>query len=219
MEMDEAEWEEKLAFLREKMPNVTIFVFFDYGYDDSPMEIFSQALSPQEQRKFLKIADEFFRRKGITFIYPVHGPDMGPDAKILSYGKSRCYDSLAPEFNTYETIVELAKNKSEGKPLVSIERPRNYLYVFDKEIAPLKKPIIVGKITVTADVYDEDGISKVEFCIDGILKYNDTQQPYQWIWNEKAVGKHEIKIIVYDNEGNKADDRISVVIFNFGGKK
>lgn len=46
--MNEAEWEEKLSFLREKMPNVTIFVFFDYGYDDSPMEIFSQVLSPQE---------------------------------------------------------------------------------------------------------------------------------------------------------------------------
>ena len=215
MEMDEAEWEERISFLREKMPNVTIFVFFDYGYDNSPMEIFSQVLSSQGQREFLRIADEFFERKGITFIYPVHGPDMGPDAKILSYGKSRCYDSLAPEFQTYGTIVELAKNKK--KPMVSIERPRDYLYVFDEETIPLETPIIIGKITIMADAFDEDGIQKVEFYINGILKYNDTEQPYEWLWNEKALGKYEIRVIAYDNDGNRAEDEIDVIIFNSGG--
>ena len=214
MEMDEAEWEEKISFLREKMPNVTIFVFFDYGYDDSPMEIFSQVLSPQEQRKFLKIADEFFRRKGITFIYPVHGPDMGPDAKILSYGKSRCYDSLAPEFQTYETMVELAKNKSKGKPLVSIERPRNYLYIFDKEIAPFKMPIVIGKITIMVDTFDEEGIERVEFYVNDEPKFIDDEEPYQWLWNEKAFGNCKIKVIAYDMEGNEAEDEIMLTIFN-----
>jgi len=31
--------------------------------------------------------------------------------KKLSYGKFNWYDSLAPEFQTYETIKDLAQNK------------------------------------------------------------------------------------------------------------
>jgi len=216
MEMDEAKWDEKISFIREKMPNVTLIAFFDYGFDDSPMEVFSQVLSPQKQKEFLKIADEFFRRKGITFIYPVHGPDMGSDAKILSYGFWRGYDSLAPEFDTYETIVELARNKAEGNPLVSIERPRNYLYVFDKEIVPLKIPLIIGKITVTANAYDEEGIERVEFYVDDVLKSTDYDEPYSWLWNEFVIGWHEIRVVAYDNSGKEGEDEIDVIIFNWG---
>ena len=133
-------------------------------------------------------------------------------------GQSGCgfpfYDSLAPEFQTYETIVELAENRAQGNPLVSIERPSNYLYILDKEIFPLKMPIIIGKITLAADVYDEDGISKVEFYIDNEFKTVDDYPPYEWLWNEFAIGKHEIKVIAYDMEGNKAADEQNVWILN-----
>ena len=139
---------------------------------------------------------------------------MGPDAKILSYGKSRCYDSLAPEFQTYETMVELAKNKSKGKPLVSIERPGDYLYVFDKEIAPFKTPLIIGKITIMVDTFDEEGIERVEFYVNDEPKFIDDEEPYQWLWNEKAFGKCKIKVIAYDMEGNEAEDEIMLTIFN-----
>ena len=77
------------------------------------MGVYSQELSKEEQREFLKIADEFFSRKGIIFVYPVHGGFMGQDAKILSFGKLKTYDSLAPEFETYETIKSLLKVKRE----------------------------------------------------------------------------------------------------------
>ncbi|HDJ66672.1 MAG TPA: hypothetical protein ENF33_03045 [Nitrososphaeria archaeon] len=76
----------------------------------------------------------------IVFVYPVSGQMMGPwresEEKILSFRcccdtcKDRClipgdqpgeygfgsYDSLAPEFETYETMKKLAqeKKKSEG---------------------------------------------------------------------------------------------------------
>jgi len=84
-------------------------------------------------------------------------------------------------------------------------------------LLPFKTPLIIGKITVTADAYDEEGIEKVEFYIDGILKYNDTEQPYEWIWNGFAIGKHEIKAVAYDNKGNRAQDEIDVIIFGLGG--
>jgi len=218
LELDEKRWDEIVTKVKEKLPKAKILAIIDWaGTTNTPLGVFSQELSKEEQREFLRIADGFFRRKGITFIYPVHGGFMGNDAKILSYGKSKTYDSLAPEFDTYETIVELAKNRAQGKPLVSIERPGNYLYIFDEEIAPFKTPLIIGKITVTADAYDEEGIEKVEFYIDGILKYNDTEQPYEWIWNGFAIGKHEIKAVAYDNKGNRAQDEIDVIIFGLGG--
>ena len=173
--------------------DILVLIFMDEAavkWQDQPLGIFSQLLTKEEQKEYLRNVDGFFKRKReefslpIVFVYPLHGGWMGDNAEILSYGKYRIYDALAPEFQTYETIVELAQNKSEGKPMIYIERPRDYLYIFDREMAPFKMPIIIGKITVTADAYDEDGISKVKFCINDISKYNDTQQPYQWLWNQ-----------------------------------
>ncbi|MCW3133430.1 MAG: hypothetical protein N2V78_03780, partial [Methanophagales archaeon] len=90
----------------------------DYGGSGrTQLYVFSQELSKEEAREFLGKADEFFSKKGIIFIYPVHGGDMGRKelVKKLSYGKFNWYDSLSPEFQTYETIKELAQSKNEKK--------------------------------------------------------------------------------------------------------
>ena len=79
--------------------------------------------------------------------------------------------------------------------MVHIKKPSNYLHIFDKEILPLEMPVMIGKITVMVEAYDEDGISKVEFYVDNKLKSIDNSSPYEWIWNEFAIGKCEIKVI------------------------
>jgi len=112
-------------------------------------------------------------------------------------------------------MVELAKNKSKGKPLVSIERPRNYLYIFDKEIAPFKMPIVIGKITIMVDTFDEEGIERIKFYVNGELKFIDDVPPYQWLWDEKAFGEREIKVVAYNVEKIDAQDKIKIIIFNF----
>ncbi len=79
---------------------------------------FSQELSREEAREFLRKADEFFSEKGIIFIFPVHGGDMGRlgvEVKKLSYGRFNWYDSIAPEFQTFETIKELALKKTSAR--------------------------------------------------------------------------------------------------------
>ncbi|RLG67197.1 MAG: hypothetical protein DRO11_10415, partial [Methanobacteriota archaeon] len=111
MELDEGKCDERIEKIREKLGDVYILAFMDFGFPNSPVEIFSQNLTPEKQREFLRIADEFFSKKGIIFIYPVHGGFMGWNPKILSFGKFNVYDSLAPEFDTYETIKELAQKK------------------------------------------------------------------------------------------------------------
>ncbi|MBC7129170.1 MAG: hypothetical protein H5T45_05515, partial [Thermoplasmatales archaeon] len=99
-------------------------------------------------------------------------------------------------------------------PTVSIIKPRNALYIFDREIIPLPMPIIIGGITVEATASSSIGIAKVEFYIDGALKFTDTSEPYSWTWDERAIGTHEIKVIAYDTTGQQAEERISVFIMN-----
>jgi hypothetical protein len=113
LKMDEAKWDSYIASIRKKFGNIPIFVMFDQGPDYRPLEAFSQELTGSQQQQFLKIADDFFTKKGLIFIYPVHGGMMGADArvKLRSYGKYNWYDSLAPEFDTYNMIKELATKK------------------------------------------------------------------------------------------------------------
>ncbi|MCK4225264.1 hypothetical protein KAX29_00030, partial [candidate division WOR-3 bacterium] len=115
MAIDEAKWETCVKKIKEKIGDIPIFVMFDQGPDYRPLEAFSQGLSKTEQQEMLRRADEFFQRKGLIFIYPIHGGMMGSDerVKVRSYGKFNWYDSLAPEFQTYDTIKELASNKSK----------------------------------------------------------------------------------------------------------
>ena len=47
---------------------------------------------------------------------------MGMDAKVLSFGKLKFYDALAPEFQTYQTIVELVQKKIPKAPNALNER-------------------------------------------------------------------------------------------------
>ena len=115
-------------------------------------------------------------------------------------------------YSIYKLIRE-----NRGNPMIYIGKPGNYLYIFDREIISLKMPVILGRITIVADAYDEDGISKVEFYIDDNLKSTDYDKPYSWLWDEKAIGRYEIKVVAYDNGENVAEDKINVIIFNLGG--
>ncbi len=112
MELDEEKWSKRLDIVKQKLGNVPVFAFIDWAATTkTPLGVFSQNLSKEEQRMFLTLADNFFTRKEVTFVYPIHGGTMGVDAKILSFDKFKIYDSLAPEFQTYETIKHLAQNK------------------------------------------------------------------------------------------------------------
>ena len=119
--LSEERWDTFFAKIKKYLGNDTlILIFMDEAavkWQDQPLGIFSQYLNKTEQAKFLEMADSFFSRKReefklpITFVYPLHGGWMGTNAKILSFGKFKVYDSLAPEFQTYETIKKLAQSK------------------------------------------------------------------------------------------------------------
>ena len=103
-------------------------------------------------------------------------------------------------------------------PTLAIQKPKaGRLYIFDREIMPLvgNKAIIIGKITIVAEAQDQPaGIEKVEFYIDGSLKAEDNSTPYEWIWDERTIGKHTIKVIAYDKAGNKETREVEVLVIN-----
>ena len=100
---------------------------------------------------------------------------------------------------------------------IEIEKPRKgYLYSFDQEIMStiFGSTMIIGGITVETNVLNESSIDRVEFYVDDELKCVDEETPYEWLWDEKAIGRHEIKVVAYDNEGNTASDSQEVWIIN-----
>jgi parallel beta-helix repeat protein len=95
-----------------------------------------------------------------------------------------------------------------------ITKPRRgYLYMADREIisTPFGNTIIIGGITINVATND---FVKVDFYVDNKLKNTDTEPPFQWKWNEKAVWKHTVKVVAYDDIGNTRNDEIDIVIFN-----
>ena len=101
-------------------------------------------------------------------------------------------------------------------PVVEIVKPENALYIRNKEMLPLRKPLIIGYIYIEVEVSDEEsGINRVEFYIDGELKYNGTTEPYIYAWDKRTPFRfrHTIKIIAYDEAGNYASSEISVLKF------
>jgi hypothetical protein len=114
---DEKLWQELVGKINKQL-GIPIFVRIDYGGGGrSPLGVFSQELTPGQAKSFLMAADDFFKKLGATFIYPVHGGDMGPKEKVkkLSYGQFNWYDALVPEFETYNTIKKLAQEKTKGE--------------------------------------------------------------------------------------------------------
>ena len=93
---------------------------------------------------------------------------------------------------------------------------KNGLYLFDRNILPLNSVVILGKITIEVNATDnESSVENVTFYIDGSLKYEDTEAPYQWLWDESAFFTHTISVSAYDGAGNAATDEQTVWIFNF----
>ena len=95
---------------------------------------------------------------------------------------------------------------------IKIEKPKQgYLYIFGNKIVPLRYIIIIGSIKIGVN---GNGVNKVEFYIDEKLKYVAYEPSFMWLWNEFALGWHEIKVIAYDYAGNTAIDEQKVWIFN-----
>jgi hypothetical protein len=80
--------------------------------------------------------------------------------------------------------------------------------------SPVDGAIITGTITIQVQASDDNGISKVDFYIDGSLLLSDTTFPYEASWNTTQVsnGAHTVKVIAYDTINQTVEDSIGVTV-------
>lgn len=113
--------------------------------------------------------------------------------------------------------------KQHTELTVNITQPlENKLYFNDVEKSfPLPgNTIIYGKVTIKANVTSDSGVSKVVFYVDGKPKFNDTEAPYEYLWQQIISFNglsltHTIKVIAYDSEGHNASAQINVTKWRF----
>jgi hypothetical protein len=97
--------------------------------------------------------------------------------------------------------------------LVDIIHPDSAsVYISDKiRYIPLMAPIMIylflkqGTAIVIGDLTVEtkplEPLQKVEFYINGRLKYTDYSEPFEWEWNRFSFGRYKIKAVPYDMDG------------------
>ena len=94
---------------------------------------------------------------------------------------------------------------------VRILQPTKGFYIGNNRIFSFLTSIVIGSIDVEVGAFDNDGIDRVEFFIDGELKESVTDPPFIWNWNEKMPFKfrHILKVKAFDLNGNfKSDEMI-----------
>jgi len=92
---------------------------------------------------------------------------------------------------------------SDFAPTTTITNPSNGVVVF-------------GTVNVTANASDDNGVTQVEFFVDGVSIGVDTTAPYSASWDTTAYGDgvHTISATATDTIGQTGSDSVSVTVQN-----
>src|SRR3989339_552443 len=82
--------------------------------------------------------------------------------------------------------------------------------------APANGDTISGSIAITATASDDNGVSRVNFYIDNIMKSTDTASPYTYTMEttQYSNGSHIIKAVATDTASQTANTQITVTVNN-----
>lgn len=104
-------------------------------------------------------------------------------------------------------------------PTVSIDNPEpGEFHFFGKPVFKTyaKNTVLLGKTKIVVTAQDDSGIDKVEFYVDGELKFKDEQAPYEYTLGKiktlrRIIRKHTITITAYDTEGKPGSVTLDVI--------
>lgn len=91
---------------------------------------------------------------------------------------------------------------------LNIIPPKDGIHFNDIQLFPFFTPVMIGDTLIRTNV--SDNIQYVEFYVDDVLLYNDSDKPFEWMWDEYAFFKHKLKVIGYDIFGNNIEDEIFI---------
>jgi hypothetical protein len=104
----------------------------------------------------------------------------------------KVYDAAENAGNTGVSTYTISRVVDETPPAITL------LY-------PLSASI-TDTIDVAVDAFDEGGVDRVEFYVDGVLEFTDMLSPWGWTWDttiQWADGnEHTLYIKAYDSSGN-----------------
>jgi glutaredoxin len=128
------------------------------------------------------------------------------------------------EFDAYYADNADATRVTEGKtpPSIGIKQPKigtKYLLGNEKRSTLLGYTFLIGKTPIKVSISAESGVEKVEFIISGrrgTTTETIKDDPYEFVWNKRAFGKHTITVKVYDKDGRIDTDSMEVYAFIFG---
>lgn len=109
------------------------------------------------------------------------------------------------------TLGGVAVLKMEEKGMSIVKPQKNHLYICDRLISPFPFTVVIGGITVSVDV-EGLSVSKVDFLVDGQVRYTDENPPYRWMWEEKMIGIHNLKAIAYAEDVPLYEDDVDVFV-------
>ncbi|PNX47927.1 MAG: hypothetical protein BV459_03415 [Thermoplasmata archaeon M11B2D] len=98
----------------------------------------------------------------------------------------------------------------------NVETPKSVSIKIDKTKPSLsftKEQIDYFTVKFMVDATDTmSGMDRVEFALDGSVRFSDTQPPYEWTW--MGIGDHTVTITAYDTAGNaQSQSTNSPVVF------
>ncbi|RLF31669.1 MAG: hypothetical protein DRN07_06680, partial [Thermoplasmata archaeon] len=103
-------------------------------------------------------------------------------------------------------------------PTITIQKPANYIYLFDRPILPWigYRPVVIGSISVTATVVDTatSGIQNVELYVNNQLKGTYSGNVVYTL-DEPSFGETVIKVVAKDIAGNTQTQTIRALIYNW----
>jgi PKD repeat protein len=150
-------------------------------------------------------ADSF---NGLTATWNVDDVECTPSDGPITITVTATDSASSTDSNT---ITITADNTP---PELYVIKPENALYFREKKLFPLKRPIILGPMTLEVNADDSSGIRNIEYYIDDELKeFTDNYM------NQRLLGRHTLKIIVYDNARNIKSESKPITIFNLFGTK
>jgi hypothetical protein len=84
---------------------------------------------------------------------------------------------------------------------------------------PVEGDEVGGVVQVEADAEAPDGVARVEFTIDGVIKGSDASEPYTYRWATGVYepGEHVVEATVVDAYGRTATAMVSVTVSEDGG--
>lgn len=111
-----------------------------------------------------------------------------------------------------EVIAEIIMRLTVPKLQVKIVSPEpNSFYLNNLRLFPLlRRTIVYGPMKIDVDIESENEIDRAEFYIDGKQKKIVTDEPFTYSCRDLKCFMQSIKVVVYDKNGNYADDEIEI---------